>query len=287
MSLLSVALPAALAAAGSMGAAWALQHRAARRVRQPDAIRAQLFVDLARKPTWSASLACTVLGLVLQCVALVTGPLVLVQSVLVTALAVAVVFSHLLRRQRPDRIVLLGAALCVAGLVTFLCVAQPSAGMGRPSRGMLLPVAAGVVALLAVCLGIASRTRGRPRTLTLAAAAGVLYGITAALAKLAFQTAQHGVVSLTGEWPIYLVAVCGPLGFLLTQNAFRAGVAMSPALAVITVGEPLTALALGMLWLGETIRVGPLSVVGEMLALVLLCAGVVILSQRAPQLQGR
>jgi len=283
MSVLGMAIPAALAAAGSLGASWALQHRAARRVRRPGAVRARLLLDLARKPTWSASLACTVLGVTLQCVALVTGPLVLVQSILVTALPVAVVFSHLLRRQRPDRIVLLGSGLCVAGLVGFLVIAQPAAGAARPTPAAALGMAAGVLALLALCLGVASRTRGRARTLGLAAAAGTLYGVTAGLAKVAAGTGEHGILAMLGDWPVYLVAFCGPLGFLLTQNAFNAGVALSPALAVITVGEPLTALAMGVLWLGETVRAGALPVLGEVTTLLVLCTGVAVLSRRAPQ----
>jgi drug/metabolite transporter (DMT)-like permease len=283
MSLLGMAILAALAAASSLGASWALQHQAARRVRRPGAVRARLLLDLARKPTWSASLACTLVGVGLQCLALVTGPLVLVQSILVTALVVAVVFSHLLRRQRPDRIVLLGAGLCVAGLVGFLVIAQPAAGGTRATPAAALGLAAGVIVLLVACLGIASRTRGRPRTLGLASAAGILYGVTAGLAKVAAGAAEHGILAVLGHWPVYLVVVCGPMGFLLTQNAFNAGVALSPALAVITVGEPLTALAMGVLWLGETVRGGPLPVIGETTALLVLCAGVVVLSRRAPQ----
>jgi drug/metabolite transporter (DMT)-like permease len=279
-----VAVPAALAAAGTLGVAWALQHRAARRVGQRGGVRAHLLVELAHRPTWSASLACTVAGAVLQCVALATGPLVLVQSVLVTALAVAVGVTYRLRRQRPDRTVLLGSVLCIAGLAAFLAVAQPSAGHTRPSAATGLPSVLGALAVLAICLGVAIRGRGRTRTLGLATAAGVLYGLTSALAKLAAQTAQQdGVAALFGAWPVYLVVVCGPVGFLLAQNAFNAGVALSPALAVITVGEPLTALVLGLVWFGESVRTGPLPVAGEVVALLVLAVGVTVLSYRAPQ----
>jgi drug/metabolite transporter (DMT)-like permease len=282
MSLLVIAVPAALAAAGSLGVAWALQHRAARRVRHRDAINANLLADLSRQRSWSVSLAFTVAGLLLQCVALATGPLVLVQSILVTTLAVAVLSSQVLHRQRPDWMVSLGAALCVGGMVAFLVIAQPGNGSGTSTRGTVVGSAVTVLALLAACVVIAVRSKGRVRTLCLSAAASMLYGVTAGLAKLATQTAAHGLMALLAEWPVYLIVVCGPLGFVLTQNAFHTGVTLPPALAVLTVGEPLTALVVGMLWLGETVRMGTLSVLGEAITLTVLVAGVILLAYRAP-----
>jgi hypothetical protein len=89
------------------------------------------------------------------------------------------------------------------------------------------------------------------------------------------------VLALLTEWPVYLIVVCGPLGFVLTQNAFHTGVTLPPALAVLTVGEPLTALVVGMLWLGETVRMGALSVFGELITLVALIVGVILLSYGA------
>lgn len=282
-SELPVAVAAALAAAGSFGMSAALQHREARRVPQRPGLRAGLLVDLARKPAWSASLVCTVLGVVLQSLALMTGPLVLVQSILMATLVFAVSFSALLRGQRPDRIVLLGATMCVVGLTAFLIMARPTGGTGWLAPSEALPLVAVIAAVIAGCLWVASRARNRTRTLALAAAAGVLYGVTAGLGKLAFQAAQHGLLAMLTEWPVYLVVVCGPFGFLLTQSAFQAGVAMSPALASITVLEPLAAIGVGVLWLGESLRFDPAAAGGELVALVVLCVGVVVLSYRAPQ----
>jgi drug/metabolite transporter (DMT)-like permease len=121
------------------------------------------------------------------------------------------------------------------------------------------------------------------RTLALAVAAGVLYGVTAGMVKVALQSLDHGVGAMFTSWPIYVVAVCGPLGFLLNQNAFQAGIALAPALAVIIVLDPLVGIGIGILWLGERLRDGWPAVLGQVLALVVLSVGVVILSHRAPQ----
>jgi drug/metabolite transporter (DMT)-like permease len=284
LSDLAVAVPAALGAAAAFGLTGAMQHEATWRVRQREALHPSLLVDLAHQPLWLASLLANGAGIVLQWVALVTAPLVLVQPLLVTGLLFAVSFTALMRRQPPDRVVLFGAALCAAGLAAFILIAQPTAS--RPptlTLGSVLPLAAGLAGLLAVCLNLAAHRPGPVRTLALAVAAGVLYGVTAGMVKVALQSLDHGVGAMFTSWPIYVVAVCGPLGFLLNQNAFQAGIALAPALAVIIVLDPLVGIGIGILWLGERLRDGWPAVLGQVLALVVLSVGVVILSHRAPQ----
>lgn len=284
LSDLVVAIPAAVGAAASFGLTGAMQHEATWRVRQRGALRPSLLVDLAHQPIWLLSLIANVAGIVLQWIALVTGPLVLVQPLLVTGLLFAVSFTALMRRQLPDQVVLLGAALCAVGLAAFILIAQPTAS--RPATltlGSVLPLAAVLAAILAACLHLAARRPGPTRTLALAVAAGVLYGVTAGMVKVALEILEYGVGAMFTSWPIYVVAVCGPLGFLLNQNAFQAGVALAPALSVIIVLDPLVGISIGILWLGESLRGGWAAVFGQVVALVMLAIGVVILSHRAPQ----
>src|SRR5262249_9401524 len=120
MNLL-IAVPAALAGAAFFGLTSALQHRATQRVQHREALQPGLIVDLAQQRVWQMSLVATTLGMILQWVALPTGPLVLVQPLLVTGLLFGVLFSGTF-----DRVVLAGAGLCVAGLAAFLLVARPS-----------------------------------------------------------------------------------------------------------------------------------------------------------------
>jgi drug/metabolite transporter (DMT)-like permease len=284
LSDLAIAVPAAVGAAAAFGLTGAMQHQATRRVRQRGALQPSLLVDLAHQPIWLLSLIANAVGVVLQWIALVTGPLVLVQPLLVTGLLFAVSFTALMRRQRPDRVVLLGAALCAIGLAAFLLIAQPTATRAPTLRlHDVLPFAVGLTAILAVCLQVAARRSGTIRTLALAVATGVLYGATAGLVKVALHTLDHGVIAMFTNWPIYAVAICGPLGFLLNQNAFQAGVALAPALSLIIVLDPLVGIGIGILWLGETVNSGPAAIFGEVVALATLVVGVVVLSYRAPQ----
>jgi drug/metabolite transporter (DMT)-like permease len=282
---LAVTVPAAVGSAAAFGLAATMQHEATWRVRQRGALHPSLLVDLAHQPIWLLSQLVSVVGIALQWVALATGPLVLVQPLLVTGVLFAVTFAALMRRRRPDHVVLLGAAVCAAGLAAFMLIAQPAASTAPALRlDALLPLVIGLAVILGVCLFVAARRTGVGRTLALAVSAGIMYGVTAALIKVALGTLENGgAAAMFTTWPMYAVAVCGPLGFLLNQNAFQSGVALAPALAVIIVLDPLVSIGFGILWLGESLRGGLSAVLGQIVALVMVVAGVVVLSRRAPQ----
>ncbi|MGH3320126.1 MAG: DMT family transporter [Streptosporangiaceae bacterium] len=281
-----VAVPAALAAAASFGLTGVLQHRATRHVPWRGALQPSLIVDLIRQPMWLASIIANVAGIALQVVALDYGPLVLIQPLLVTGLLFAVLFGAAMARHRPDRTMLLGAGACMAGLTAFLAVARPSGGSGRLTLDEVLPLAAGLAAILAICVSVASKKSGEVRVLALALAAGVLYGITAGLIKVVVgQMNSGGFFAPFVDWTLYAVCVVGPVGFLLNQNAYQAEAVAAPALAVITTVDPLIGIGIGQMWLGENIHTGLVPVVGEVVALIVMAAGITALSHRAPHLR--
>jgi drug/metabolite transporter (DMT)-like permease len=279
-----IAVPAAVGSALSFGLTGALQHTAAMRVAARPALRPRLLLDLGRQRIWLLSLGANALGTVLQLLALATGPLVLVQPVLVSGLLFAVLIRSRLAHRRPPAYALVGASLCAAGLAVFLLLSRPTGGRDWLSFAQALPLAAGLAAVLVVCLAIASRFPGERRAFALAGGAGVLYGVTAGVAKLAIGVLQTGgVLALLTNWPLYALAVIGPLGFLLNQNAYQADQKMAPALAIITVTDPLVGIGVGVLWLGEELQPGVGPVLGQVVALAALIAGVALLSHGAPQ----
>jgi drug/metabolite transporter (DMT)-like permease len=280
-----IAVPAALGSAVCFGFTGAMQHAAAMRVEQRKALRPGLLLDLARQRIWLLSLVANVCGSVLQALALANGPIVLVEPLLVSGLLFAVLIRSIMARQRPAVPVLLGATLCGASLAVFLLLAAPSGGSAWLSFGQALPLAITLGVALAACLAIASRFPGEPRTFALAAGAGLLYGVTAGVAKLALGLVQtSGLGALLRSWPLYAIAVVGPAGFLLNQNAYQADDTMAPALAVITVTDPLVGIGVGVLWLNEDLRPGAGPVIGQAIALIGLVVGVWLLAHGAPQL---
>ena len=85
------------------------------------------------------------------------------------------------------------------------------------------------------------------------------------------------------QWPLFLMAVVTPVGFLLNQNAFQAGTLIAPVLAVITTADPLVSMAAGAAVLHEKIAVTPLALAAEGCALAVMIVGIVALAHRAPQ----
>jgi hypothetical protein len=71
--------------------------------------------------------------------------------------------------------------------------------------------------------------------------------------------------------------VCALAGVLLVQNALKAGALAAPV-AVLTVGDPLVSICLGILWLGESIRTAPWAVAAEAAGLAVVVCGVVVLA---------
>jgi drug/metabolite transporter (DMT)-like permease len=279
-----IAIPSALGSAVCFGFTGALQHTAARRVAARPALRPSLLVDLARQPIWLLSLLANLGGSGLQLLALSSGPLVLVQPLLVSGLVFAVLIRSVIAHKPPVGRVVLGACMCAAGLAAFLLLAKPSGGIDQLSFGQALPLAAGLTALMAILLTVASRFGGEVRTFALAGGAGVLYGVTAGVAKLALGLGQNfGTGALLTGWPLYAVLVIGPAGFLLNQNAYQSDRVMAPALAVITVTDPLVGIGVGVLWLNEHLQPGVGPVIGQVFALMTLAAGVWLVAHGAPQ----
>jgi hypothetical protein len=135
------------------------------------------------------------------------------------------------------------------------------------------------------CLAVAARYRNL-RPLALALGCGVCYGVAAFTIKLV--TAEfHGPAVLFGNWPIYVLVVVGPVGYLLNQDAFQEGTFLAPVQAIITAADPVISIALGVAWLHVQLRNSPAAIFGEVVSLLVMVAGIVITARHAPQVAGR
>ncbi|MFU8872688.1 DMT family transporter [Micromonospora sp. SL4-19] len=284
----AVGVPLALVAAAAFGASSVLQFRASQQVPQERAGRPQLLVHLLGVPGWRWSAVLAAMAFACQVGALSRMPLILVQPLLVSGLIWYVLLFAASRHVRPDRGLLVESALCLFGLSAFLLIARPTPGYGRglnsfwPAVLLLFVLAVSV----GLCLLTALRLDRRWRPLPLALAAGICYGVTAGL--ISSLTHLHlAPLAVFGQWQIYAVIVLGPVGVLLSQNAYQAGPVGAPALATITVTDPLVAIAVGLLWLNERIASGLWAFLGEVLALGVVASAVYFLARRAPHASAR
>lgn len=282
---MNVVLPVSAALAGALvyGVTGVLQQRATHRVHHQDQIG--FIRGLLAQPLWLLSTIGSVAGFALQGLALGTGPIVLVQPLLVSGVLFAALTGFLLARHPVDWPLMGSLLLTAGGLAAFLLCAQPTPGSDSLALRDVLPLAVTLFVLLLGCFFLGVRSRGLSRSLSFALGSGIVYGVTAAVAKVTIGHFESGGF-LTGvaAWSLWALVVLGPLGFLLNQNAFREGEWVSPPLAVITVTDPLVGIGIGVLWLDERIAGTPGRVLGEVLGLVAMALGVWLVTHRAPHL---
>ena len=271
-----------LAAALVLGIAEVADQRSTKRVRQRRVLSPTIFLDLVRQPLWLASIVGTLIGFALQVLALRFGPLALVEPLLVCDLIFAVLLASYLSR-RFDTVLLGGVLATAAGVAGFLAIAQPSSGKSSVGFLVVLPLGAGLAAAVGGCL-LVSRRGGNARPLALALACGICYGTAAFLIKLVVAPTGAGLAGVLKDWPIYALAIVGPLGFLLNLNAFQKSVLIAPVISIITVCDPLISVALASLWLDEKLSGTPAGLAGEVIALIIMTSGIIVVAHRAPHI---
>ena len=275
-----LAVVLAVCAALVFGIASVADQRSTKRVKRREPLSPRIFVDLARQPLWLASVCGTLLGFGLQVLALRYGPLALVEPLLVCALIFATVINAYLNK-RWDTLLIAGVVATAIGLAGFLAIAQPTNGESSVGFLVILPLAVGLTAGVLGCLALARRS-SLYRPIALALACGINYGVAAFLVKIVVTDVSGGLAAVLTDWPIYALAVVGPLGFLLNENAFQQGTLIAPVLAIITVCDPIISIALGAAFLHETLNETVAGIAGEVIALAIMVTGVVVTAHRAP-----
>jgi len=243
----------ALVAAALFAVASAAQQRAAAEVPDSDARGLGLIRTLVRRPLWWVGTLGDSGGFVAQAAALGLGSLLLVQPLLVTTLLFALPLSARWAGRPLARSDRTWALLLVAALAVLVVVGEPTAGVDRATLERWLPAAVVIGVVFAGCAVGAAARRGTARAVLLAVCTALMYGATAALIKGTVSLLDDGVVALLVAWETWALVVVVLVGTLLQQSAFQAG-ALGASLPIVTVGEPVVAVLLGVAVLDEQVR---------------------------------
>lgn len=271
---MAVAVVAALVGAWCYALAAALQHHEAARATTSGVANPRLLWQLAHRPLWLAGVGATGSGAGLHVLALAHGPLTLVQPLGVTELLFAIPLAAALRRHRVQRWELVAALSVVAGLGLLLSSLPLGSGT-VPVRAAAVGgtvAAAGILASAAAALS--ATTNGRLRPVFLAIAAGIAFGTASALVRVLVLMWQ-----LPGPTTVSIVlagvglVILAPLGFLLTQSAYR-GKNFPAALATIIVMDPLAGAVWGVVLLHEPLPATPIQTLAAASGAVLVAVGV-------------
>ena len=274
-----LAVLCALGAALMYAAASVLQQRSAAAQSSEHSLRLGLLVRLVRRPLWLTGVVADVLGYVLQFVALGHGTLVVVQPLLVCGLLFALPLGAWLSGARLHRRDWGSATVVCVGLAVFLVVANPAKGHDNVRLHVWVPLLlSGVAVTGGLVVGAVRAASPRTKAVLLSAAAGVTYGVAAALTKTCSHLLGRGIGVTVTYWQPYVLVVAGVGGMLLAQSAFQAG-SLDASLPTMTVTDPVVSILIGAVAFGETVRLDAVRGTADVLALVVMSVGVFALAR--------
>jgi drug/metabolite transporter (DMT)-like permease len=241
----------------------------------------QLQLLLAR-PSWVFGTVMLGLAIVLQLTSLNFAPLIVVQPLGAIALVMTTILNARVTRVSPTRASLVAIALCIGGVGLFVTVAAFTA-VDKPVTDANLVTILIMLAVVLVAFGFAFFfLRNRFKAIFYIIGAGVVYGFVATLAKVIINRAQHGNFEwLTLTCVLGLLLAAG-LGAYFVQNAYASG---PPDLVIagLTVVDPLVAVGIGIVVLGEASQAPLWASIVFIVAGIIAIWGVFLLAKYHPQ----
>jgi drug/metabolite transporter (DMT)-like permease len=210
----------------------------------------KFLLEILHKPVWLAGMGFQVVGWILQAMALDRASLVVTQSLTSLSLVIALPLGWWLTHQHIGRREIAGALLTLAGITVFLAAGQPQGGTNHPSASAWWTACVVTLGLVAVLGGVGNRMTGAEKALTLGAAAGLGFGLQAAVTKTFVMEIGGGVIGLLGDWSTYVLIISAVAGFALQQSALKTGV-LAPAMASSNSVTLFASVILGIAVYGE------------------------------------
>jgi drug/metabolite transporter (DMT)-like permease len=217
------------------------------------------------------------LGGLLHVVALAYGPLSLVQPLGALTIVFALPMAALFVGRKAGATAWRGAIMATVGLAGLLSLvgSSDSQSLGDAQRIVLAVVTGGAVVALMVA-GRAAHRHPAVRSVLLAVAAGIAFGMSSVFTKTV-AVDWTNQVALSDLPSLAVIGVFATAGMLLSQASYRGGGLAAP-LATLTVVNPVMAAAVGITMFGETFRYGT---TGTTLALgcgVVAAGGLILLT---------
>jgi drug/metabolite transporter (DMT)-like permease len=238
----------------------------------------RFLLQILHRPVWLAGAVFQSSGWIVQAAAFDRASLVVVQSLTALSLVIALPLGAVLTAQHIGRREFTGACLTLAGLVFFVSAGQPQGGTSHPSAAAWWTASLAIGALVAILFGVGLRFRGAARALTFGAAAGLGYGLQAAVTKTFVTEVGSGVLALLTSWSVYVLVISAVTGFALQQSALKTGV-LAPAMASSNSVTLFTSVVLGIAVYGETLAKNGAAHSGSTaLGLVVAMVGIALLA---------
>lgn len=212
----------------------------------------RFLIQILHRPVWLAGAIFQASGWILQAMALDRAALLVVQSLTALSLVIALPIGMWLTSQHIGRREVTGAILTMLGIVFFLSAGQPQGGTSSPSAGTWWAACLITFALVGLLFGLGRRFTGAAKALTFGAAAGLGYGLQAAVTKTFVTEVHSGAAGLLTSWSTYVLIVSALTGLYLQQSALKTGV-LAPAMASSNSVTLFSSVILGIAVYDETL----------------------------------
>ena len=292
----AIGIPIALFGAILISIGTQLQHTGVARVGREVNTKAGLSVRqvfaLAAQPLWVGGTLLLGLAILFQLTSLAFAPLIVVQPLGAIALVVTAIVNSRQSGVKLDRLSVRAIVLCVGGVGLFVTIAAITA-KSNPITELQLSIVLIILAVVLVAFAVGfALLRARFTAIFYIVGAGVLFGFVATLAKVVIDRVK--TLSFSGfqlgnaEWLTVLcvvgLLVAALLGSYFVQSAYSNG---PPDLVVagLTVIDPLVAIAIGIIVLGEASHAPLWAIFSFIIAGAIAIYGVLQLAKNHPQSQ--
>lgn len=193
-------------------------------------------------------------GFALQASALGLGSILLVQPLVVLAVLFALPLEAWAEHRRPRRREWAWGAVLVGCVTTFLVIARPNPSLRKPQDLVVWATVLAVIGIIVLCVVCAERSSPHYKALFYGLAAGTLFGVSALLVKTVIFQLTHRSWHTFAHPEIYLFVVVAVGAIIAQQRGFGAG-DLQTSFPAMNVMEPAVAMVLGVVLLGENLKV--------------------------------
>ena len=284
----AIGIPIALVGAVFLSLGAQFQHRGVSKVEamHGDGTKSGLsprqILHLLARPSWVLGSLMLALAVVFQLTALGFAPLIVVQPLGVVALVITAIVNARVSRIQLDRHAVRAIVLCVGGVGVFVTIAAVYAVEQEITQTQLL-IVLGVLGLVTAGFGVAfALLRKTATAMFYIVGAGVLYGFVATLAKVVLNRILNGNLDWLTVVAVVALLASAVLGGYFVQTAYSVG---SPDLVIagLTVVDPLVAVLIGIIVLGEASLIPPVAAIAAVIVGVVAIFGVIQLAKHHPQ----
>ena len=247
--------------------------------------------SLLARPSWVIGSVLLGVGMVVQLSSLAYAPLIVVQPLGAVALVITAILNARLSKVPLDRVSIRAIVVCVIGVGAFVTIAAFVAESHPITETQLVTVLLILSVVLAIFITLFFVMRKRtPRPIFYVIAAGTLFGFVVTLAKVVIdrvRTILAGTFSFGPADILTLLCLVGLgaaalLGMYFVQTAHSSN---PPDLVVagLTVIDPLVAVSIGIIVLGEADGAPLWAIIAFAAAAAAAIWGVLSLARHHPQ----